>query len=468
MRAFLTSKTRQGSHVGGMYGIPRASMSEQEVEDTKKTLTLQAKNTFGVPPPPLKAYEEDETTLYVPRFFGLQRFGAAEHDYRSDGKPIDLTFHGTLTELQERAKGAVIGGFMHSANATNGSIVVLPCGKGKTVFAIKVISELKRKACVLVHKECLKDQWVERIQHFCPTARIGTIQGNTCDVEDKDIVIAMVLTMCKRTFPKELLDQFGTVFADEAHHYAAPVLNLALRCFNARHICGLTATKERVDGLTPLLDWSLGPEAFRAERDDEPVKVSMCLYTNPNAKEISGRNGKPLVSIMVNHLARDPYRNKLLANRIATYYHSQRTIIVLSDRIDQIKALQLLLSRSHNIPEERIGEFTGPTHRRDRSEHLSRTIVLTTYQMANEGLDKKELDCLVMGTPKSNVVQCIGRIQRPNAEKKEPLVFDLVDTYSVFANMRWKRQALYRKEKYEIQTVGLEAAMDDGYDGWFK
>ena len=44
----------------------------------------------------------------------------------------------------------------------------------------------------LLSKTFLLNQWKERIQQFLPGARVGTIQGETIDIEDKDIVIGML------------------------------------------------------------------------------------------------------------------------------------------------------------------------------------------------------------------------------------------------------------------------------------
>ena len=85
--------------------------------------------------------------------------------------------------------------------------------------------------------------------------------------------------------------------------------------------------------------------------------------------------------------------------------------------------------------------------------------------MANEGLDKKELDTCVMATPKGRVTQCIGRVQRPRATKQPPLVLDVADTYSVFVPLRWKRQACYRKEGYKVQVVDVVPGGE--HDAWF-
>jgi superfamily II DNA or RNA helicase len=64
-----------------------------------------------------------------------------------------------------------------SSNNGSGGILEVPCGRGKTIMALKIISELKKKTLIIVHKEFLMNQWIERIEEFLPGARIGKIQA---------------------------------------------------------------------------------------------------------------------------------------------------------------------------------------------------------------------------------------------------------------------------------------------------
>ena len=48
-------------------------------------------------------------------------------------------------------------------------------------------------------------------------------------------------------------------------------------------------------------------------------------------------------------------------------------------------------------------------------------------------------------------------MQRPCPTKKSPLVVDVVDDVSIFVPMRWTRQRLYGKERYEVQVLPHDA-----------
>ena len=462
MRAFMTaSKPRAGSIVGSTYNVPLSSLTLTELEEEKQKLTMQAKPGFGVPPPPFAVYVEEEGMLKMPRFYGLGRFGAAERDDRVEGDPIDIQFTGTLRAVQREAKAAAM---THLDEKTGGVIIVRPCGTGKTVVATEMIASMKRKAAILVHTAVIRDQWKAAFETFCPGVKVGIIQGKTWEVEGYDVVLCMVMTMAKRSYDPSEMDGFGVVCCDEAHHLAAPVMGLAMRSFRAKRIIGLTATKERPDGLTSLLHYALGPEGFRAERDGgETVKVSVAVYSNA-IKEILTRDGMPLVSIMLNKLAAHPERNLFIATRAVTMRKNGRNILILSDRRDQLNILHLLMM-GQGVPEEQIGFFVGSTKEAERAEQLARPVVLCTYQMANEGLDKKQADTIIFATPKKRIIQAVGRVQRPCETKQPPLVLDIADDVSLFGSLRFQRQKLYSKEKYEVQVVHLNSQPDE--DVWF-
>jgi hypothetical protein len=57
-----------------------------------------------------------------------------------------------------------------------------------------------------------------------------------------------------------------------------------------------------------------------------------------------------------------------------------------------------------------------------------------------------------VATPKGDVEQCVGRIQRPHAQKQPPLVVDLVDPSPVFEGMARRRMGFYRSQGYAVRS----------------
>ena len=451
----------KGSKIRSMYSIPKRAISESELANHKRSLTLCAHDTgFGQSPPPFQVYVETDQRLFVPRFYGMDQWGVPEEIEASAGEPMTIPFQGSLNEVQTMAVDDSLKKL--NAHRIGGAMLVLPCGYGKTVCALNICSKIKRRTLVLVHKTFLVEQWHERARTFLPNATLGIIRQDTID-SDADIAVGMIQSVSKRAYPLELMSKFGFIIVDEAHHMSAPVFSLALRHCPAEKILALSATPERRDGLTCLLYWSMGSICHRIERKPEHTLVSCMIYEGGSRKEIVCRNGQISIASMLNTLAGDPARNNIIADRLKECHSKGRYIIVLSDRIKQLELLTELLIQHKNIDESDIGFYIGTTNQSNRAISAKRKIIMSTYMMAKEGLDIPRLDTICFATPKGDVVQASGRIQRKHAEKKTPLIIDIVDTFSIFEQLRWKRWKFYRNESFQCQTYNTQDKEADWY-----
>src|SRR4030042_2266189 len=76
-------------------------------------------------------------------------------DERVEGDPIDVTFRGTLSPIQEQAAQALL--------AHDTGVFVAPPGTGKTVVGAMLIAMRKLPTLVLVHRKTILDQWVAQL-----------------------------------------------------------------------------------------------------------------------------------------------------------------------------------------------------------------------------------------------------------------------------------------------------------------
>lgn len=449
------------STIDSMYHIEERYLSKESVARHKRTLTMIPidMSFSNQPPVQFSTYESKDGILSVPRFYGLEHWGPACNDNTSLGVPFsDVSFDGTLNNIQEEACNATI---TRLQSDKKGGILVLPCGYGKTVCALYIAKYMERRTIVLVHKAFLVEQWKERAKHFIPGCTVGKIQQNTINA-DADIVIGMVQSLSKRNYDIDIMKSFGTVIIDESHHMAAPILHKALRQIPARYIVSLSATPDRRDGLTTLLYWSMGSICYRIERQPEHTFVSCMLYEGGKRKEIKYKDGKISMPLMLNALVDDDVRNSVIAEKIYQCFHKGRYIIILTDRIKQLNTLYVMLNKK-NITHDDMGYYIGTTKAEERYLTSSKKIILSTYSMAKEGLDIPRLDTLILATPKGDIIQSSGRIQRKHAQKKIPLIIDIVDTFSVFEQLRWKRWSFYRTEKFACQTYACLNEEADWY-----
>ena len=140
-------------------------------------------------------------------------------------------------------------------------------------MALDIIAKLKKKTLVIVHKSFLLNQWIERIQQFLPTARVGKIQGQIIDIENKDIVIGMLQSLSQKEYPEDLFDCFGLSIYDETHHLGAEVFSRCMMRTITNYTLGLSGTMQRKDGLTKVFKMFLGDIVHKEKSNTSEHKV---------------------------------------------------------------------------------------------------------------------------------------------------------------------------------------------------
>ncbi|NBV34754.1 MAG: DEAD/DEAH box helicase, partial [Proteobacteria bacterium] len=175
-----------------------------------------------------------------------------------------------------------------------------------TVMALKIVSLLKKKTLILVHKEFLMNQWIERIEEFLPGARVGKIQASTCDIDNKDIVIGMIQTMYNKVFPQEVYSQFGLTIIDEVHRIGSEEFSKTLLKTITPYMLGISATVERKDKLTKLLYMFIGPKIhsmLRKQEDTVNVRGIEFVTNDEEFNEVERDwKGQPKYSTMISKI----------------------------------------------------------------------------------------------------------------------------------------------------------------------
>ncbi len=238
------------------YTIKKSKYSTKEIKEIKDELNVKP---FTFPKNQNKdsgfqVYLESPKKLYLPRFYGLKRFGDPDINNIGGGDKININFKGDLREEQKPIEEL----YLKSAEKRGGGIISIKCGGGKTVLALHIASVLSVKTIVIVHKDFLMTQWRDRIIEFLPDARIGKIQQNTVDIEDKDIVLAMVQSLSMKEYEDGTFDSFGLAIFDECHHLGAEKFSKSMQKVASKYMLGLSATPKRKDGLSKVFEWYMG------------------------------------------------------------------------------------------------------------------------------------------------------------------------------------------------------------------
>lgn len=398
-------------------------------------------------------YRESSQKLYMPRYFGIEHFGFPEESRIAPPISINLSFRGELREYQDN----IISAYMNNITkkGIDGGLLEIPCGRGKTVMALKILSLLKVKTLIIVHKGFLLDQWTERIHQFLPSAKIGRIQGQIIDIEGKDIVIGMLQSLSMKEYPESMFDGFGLMIVDEVHHIAAEVFVRSLFTVVTKYTLGLSATMTRKDGLSKVFKMFIGPVIYKEKAEkNEAVRVDIRTFrTNDQSFNdvIYDYRGNTAYAPMMTKLCTFSFRSEFIIQLVKETLESNpdQHIMILGH-------YKTLLTYLYKGIEFRglgsVGYYVGGMKKEALKESEGKKIIIATYSMAAEALDIKTLTTLIMATPKTEVEQSIGRILR--AKHSQPLVIDVVDTHTVFQRQAAKRVTYYKKQGYQIVKDG--------------
>lgn len=440
------------------YSIRKSSISIKQLKKIKKDLTVApfVNDKFSQRPPPFLVYLESINKIYVPKYYGLKNYGEPDlNRLQNHGDNIFISFKGKLRDIQR----PVVNEYIKTAKEKGGGLICLPCGFGKTILSLYIISLLSKKTLVVCHKEFLLNQWKERIKTFLPDAKIGIIQQKKVDIENKDIVLGMLQSIAMRDYPDGTFSSFGFVVFDECHHLGAEVFSRALPKLSTKFLLGLSATPNRKDGLSKVFEWYLGDMVYCVkEREPDTVSVKLIEYFSNDenyAKEEIGYGGRIMSSKMVTNVCNYQPRIKIIISELKKLIKEGRRILILSERR---KHLVDIYEKVTNQKIATCGYYVGGMKQQDLDISSKKQIVLGTFHLASEGMDVPELNTIILASPKSDIVQSIGRIFRQKKSERThiPLIIDIIDVnIPIFKRQFSHRNRIYKKNKYSISRIKL-------------
>jgi len=393
----------------------------------------------------VKFFIPSNNDVWVPRWFASQCFKVKLVDELK--KEFYIGCSTELMETVERPQQTVFSNAIQYLQKYGCATIVLPCGTGKTNIAISIAVELGIKTAILCHSNLLIKQWQNRLHELLTPCRLGIVQQNEVDTEEKNFVICSIPSLVSRKYdPKHL--RFGLVIVDEAHHIPAYTFFGALKSITCKYTLGLTATPKRKDKLEDIIYWSLGPVCYHMQPvHNTNVQVNIITFISGHQREVKYRDGRIGISKMITCLTKDILRNKLLISLITKLRATGRKGLLLSDRVDHLKHIHQCIGCS-DYAEVVTGQYQSDKSKVDKLS-FPKALTLSTYHLFSEAIDFGG-DFIILATPKSNVQQAVGRILRGQKTKHRPAVFDIVDPFSIFSDIRWKRQQFYKAQGFEI------------------
>jgi len=534
------TKIMENTYLGQKgYTIPKNEINVETQKQIRNDLTIKPVS-HGAPgggnaQVSFPAYRESSNKFYVPHYYGAANFGAPKEYKISEGDNIDLDFAGTLRDNQE----PVVNKFIDHCNNVKygGGLLELECAWGKTSGSLYILSKLKKKTLVIVHKEFLMNQWIERIQQFLPKARIGKIQGPIVDIDNKDIVICMLQSLISKDYETSIFDSFGLTIIDEVHHISSQSFSNSLFKVVTKYMLGLSATMNRKDGTTHVFKMFLGDVIFKSEKKgDKFVEIRAITYKVDDYEfneTILDYRGKPQNSSMISKLCEYNRRTEFIIKTLCDFIcidnidneivnkhkldmdkmvpnceicNKNNNYLIKNTCCNSVKYCMLcmeniekncskkirpkcptckkVLKYEQNYIENKfvkpleqthtiimahnlsilhyiykkfvcknlasVGYYIGGMSESELKKSEKKQIVLASYTMSSEGLDIPTLNCEFLITPKTDIVQTVGRVLRAKHKYSHPIIYDFVDSHDVFQRQWLKRKSYYKKQNYKI------------------
>lgn len=332
-------------------------------------------------------------------------------------------------------------------------IIVAPPASGKTILGLWLIAKHQQPSLILVHRQQILEQWVERIQSFLGIAKkdIGIISGRKQKL-GKQVTVAMLQSLVRSKEIEEYAKNIGLVIIDECHHIPAKTFRVVISQFNSTYLYGLTATLERKYHDEKLINLYIGNVIATID----PHTVNANLFNSTSIVDLQLRDTALTIpynakvdgyEILKKVICYDTARNTQIVTDVKTEVSKSRSILVLTERKEHAHILSLYLQHDCELI-----CLTGDDAAAARKTKLDQIksghfqVLIATGQLLGEGFDLPQLDTLFLTFPCSfsgKLTQYIGRIERSTNPRR---IYDYRDNQIPYLEGLYKKRlAYYRK-----------------------
>ncbi|MCI0514453.1 helicase-associated domain-containing protein [candidate division KSB1 bacterium] len=359
-------------------------------------------------------------------------------------------------------QSAAIDTFYAHGDASGGSgVIVLPCGAGKTVIGIGVVTRLKMKALILATSTVAVRQWIEEFldKTTLSEADIGEYTGETKTIRAITVSTYQMMTYRReksKDFPHfQLFNQqnWGVIIYDEVHLLPAPIFRITAELQSRRRL-GLTATLVREDEREDDVFSLIGPKKY-----DVPWKTLEKQGWIAQAVCTEIRVNLPTELRMAYAVATSRAQFRIASENPAKFgmllkllkLHQADRILIIGQYIQQITELAEKL---------RVPLITGKTSNWERMRLYSafrngEISQLVISKVGNFAIDLPDANVLlqVSGTfgSRQEEAQRLGRILRPKNDGSLAHFYTLITRDSNEQDFAANRQLFLAEQGYRYE-----------------
>ena len=354
-------------------------------------------------------------------------------DERCSGSPLNITFCGDLRPEQRLAATEML---KHDTGVLSATTAF-----GKTVLAAWLIAQRGVNTLVLVHRQQLMEQWIERLSAFLgvPAKTIGRLGGGRKKLTGA-IDVALIQSLVHKGIVDDRVANYGHLVVDECHHLSAPSFELVARRAKAKYVTGLSATVARKDGHHPIIFMQCGPvrHCVDAKKQAAARPFTHRVFVRPTGFRVpTDVEDDPRAAFhqLYEGIRCDDARNKMICDDVLSAVHEGRFPLLLTERTEHLKHLAERLSP--NIAQViTLQGGMGRKELRSTLDSLSNLpdtasrVIIATGRFIGEGFDDPLLDTLFLTLPVSwrgTIAQYAGRLHRLHESKREVRIYDYAD-----------------------------------------
>ena len=338
-------------------------------------------------------------------------------------------------------------------NETNG-VVIAPPGSGKTIIALQLIAELELPTLIIVNRNQLLSQWIDRVEQFLgiPRTQIGVISGVKKKV-GKQITIATIQTLARYKKFTEIQDSFGVVIIDECHHIPAKTYREIINSFKSKYCYGLTATHTRKYGQELITELCIGGIVAEMEISDVNQDKSFDIQIIESAVELPFRYKNDHYEILAKTISYDTARNRLIFEVVLKHLNQNHKILLLTEQKEHIEVLALHLRNQTEVTT--ISGNDSPRQRKLKHAQIKSgnfKVLIATGQLLGEGFDMEGFDVLILAFPiafEGKLKQYIGRLRGIGNK----YIIDVRDSLIEFLERQFKKRKKFYKKEFGVDLL---------------
>jgi DNA excision repair protein ERCC-3 len=388
-----------------------------------------------------------------------------------DGDPCpismkEISSKGYTFKIRDYQQSSV-NSFYRGGGPEGGSgIVVLPCGAGKTIVGIAIMSLLQTETLILVTNTIALRQWKEELldKTHLEADQIGEFSGEKKEIRPITIATYNILTYRKdKNGPFLHFELFnsknwGLIIYDEVHLLPAPVFRMTSEIQSKRRL-GLTATLIREDGMEADVFSLIGPKKFdmpwKTLEKSNWIAKALCteiridLPDNLRMKYSLAKDREKFRIASENH-------EKIRIVKSIIDHHQSSNILIIGQYISQLKEI---------ADQFKYPMITGSTSIAEREELYHKfkeeiIKILVVSKVANFSIDLPDANVAIQisGTfgSRQEEAQRLGRILRPKKGENKAYFYTIITSNSVEEKFAHNRQLFLTEQGYTYIILNEE------------